>query len=97
MIKTTKDGRTILTGRDYTRFRERLFALQAGMCDECRGYVSLLRELEDDHSFHVHHLNGRGMGGGKRDDTLEACIGLCGKCHREKHQPRRILGRSVVQ
>jgi hypothetical protein len=85
-VRTTKDGRTIRTGRDYTSFRFDLFVSQHGMCIECQRMCSLHAPLEWDNSFHVHHVNGRGMGGSKRDDTFEACKGLCGADHRRQHQ-----------
>jgi len=83
MIKTTKDGRTIRTGKDYTEFRGLVWTTQGGHCAKCARFTFLSHPLEWDSSFHNHHKNGRG--GGKRDDTLEACTGLCGKCHREEH------------
>lgn len=85
MIKTTKDGRTILTGKDYTRFRSRLHEQSYDLCIRCGRRALLSVPLDWDNSFHVHHKNGRGMGGSKRDDTFESCEGLCGKCHREEH------------
>ena len=85
MIKTTKDRRTIREGKDYTLFRRELWARSLGICTRCFRNTSLSADLEDDGSFHVHHINGRGMGGSKRDDTFEACKGRCGACHREEH------------
>src|SRR3954471_22791187 len=85
MIKTTKDGRTIRTGSHYTEFRTLLFYHQHGRCLECRRATNLESDIEYDDSFHVDHRDGRGMGGSKRDDTIKACDGLCGKCHRKKH------------
>jgi hypothetical protein len=86
LIKTTKDGRTIREGKDYTIFRWQLWERQTvGMCARCHKGTSLSADPEDYNSFHVHHVNGRGMGGGKRDDTFEACVGLCGACHRKEH------------
>jgi len=84
-IKVTKDGRTIRTGKDYTQFRVAVFMNQTAECARCKTWTALSSPLEWDSSFHVHHTNGRGMGGSKRDDTLEACEGLCGKCHRKEH------------
>lgn len=83
--KVTKDGRTILGGKDYTEFRRQVYYAQGAQCKSCSRYTFFLASMEDDYSFHVHHTNGRGMGGGKRDDTLEAVIGLCGACHRKEH------------
>ena len=77
-IKITKDGRTIRTGKDYTAFRYELYLAQAAKCARCPVRTSLGMEPMYDSSFHVHHVNGRGMGGGKRSDTFLACEGLCG-------------------
>ena len=89
MLKITKDGRTILTGRDYTAFRYKLWKSQRGNCKECGRVTSITADLESDWSFHVDHKAGRGMGGSRRDDTFEACQGLCGLHHREKHNQGR--------
>ena len=83
MIKITKDGRTIRKGKDYTEFRKDLYSSQDGLCGYCRRVTVLEADLECDWSFHVDHTRGRG--GGKRDDSFEACAGSCGKCHRIKH------------
>lgn len=85
MIVTTKDGRILRDGKDYTAFRRSLYDAQEGRCAECGRYTSLELWPEDPNSFHVHHRNGRGLGGGKRTDTLEACEGLCFTCHIGKH------------
>lgn len=84
-IKVTKDGRTIRAGRDYSQLRRDLHFQQDARCVRCKRFTFLTAYIEQDNSFHVHHTNGRGMGGSKRDDTLEACEGLCGKCHRKEH------------
>ena len=84
-IKITKDGRTIRTGKDYTQFRIEMHAERLGSCWECGRDTFLDVPLDWDNSFHVDHTNGRGMGGGKRDDTKKACRGLCGFDHRRKH------------
>jgi hypothetical protein len=78
MRTTTKDGRTILTGRDYTEFRHDVWDAQEGRCLNCGRSV-----MFDPEWFQVHHKNGRG--GGKRTDTLEACAGLCRDCHMKAH------------
>jgi hypothetical protein len=82
-VTITKDGRTIRTHADYTNFRKALYASQDGFCGWCRRSTDLDAELECDWAFHVDHTKGRG--GGKRDDSFEACVGACGKCHRIKH------------
>lgn len=87
-ILTKKDGRTVRTGRAYTLFRGELYDRQNGLCFQCGRLVYTSSPVEWDDSFHVHHKHGRGLGGGKRDDTFEECVGWCGKCHREEHNER---------
>ena len=82
-IKITKDGRTLRSGKDYTKFRRALYFQQKMNCFECGTATSISADLVSEYSFHVDHTNGRAAG--KRDDTPEACKGLCGKCHRIKH------------
>jgi hypothetical protein len=84
VIRTTKDGRTIRSGPDYTEFRRDLWR-QNSMCSRCFRITGLHEPIESNNSFHVHHTKGRGMGGSKRDDTAKACVGLCGQCHRREH------------
>lgn len=86
-VRITKDGRRILSGKDYTEFRQDLHSRQSGNCAECGKVTSLTAPIESDWSFHTDHTKGRG--GGKRDDTFEACKGLCGSCHRNKHNQGR--------
>jgi hypothetical protein len=95
-VKMTKDGRTIRTGVHYTIFRAQMYDKLGGSCQKCERSTSLHVPPEYDGSFHCHHRNGRGLGGGKRDDTHEACEGLCGKCHRAEHNRRnRSLANSA--
>lgn len=100
MIKITKDGRTIRTGKDYTEFRNEVHFLQKSHCanPDCEikgGRLTYLYEpLVYSGSFHLNHLHGRG--GGKRDDVIfrdgkQMVRGDCGKCHRVFHdQQERI-------
>ena len=88
-VKVKKDGRVVRTGKDYTAFRYELYMSQLGKCAECGCQTSLVLDAWNSNSFHVHHVNGRGMGGGKHSDTFLACVGLCGKDHRRKHETTR--------
>ena len=88
-IEVTKDGRTIRTKRSYSEFRYALWNKQEGRCVNCGRDTYLAVPIEWDNAFHVHHKNGRGMGGSKRDDTFESCKGWCGKCHRIEHGQQR--------
>lgn len=83
-------GRTIRTGKAYTDFRYELWVKQEGQCVTCERQTFLASQLDWDNSFHVDHINGRGMGGSKRDDTFKACQGLCGHCHRVKHHQEAV-------
>lgn len=85
MITKTKDCRTIRTGKDYTEFRKATWALQVGRCVDCGRPTRLGADPIYDDSFHLDHIDGRGMGGSRRDDTQESTSGKCGKCHRIKH------------
>jgi hypothetical protein len=80
MIWTTKDGRTIRDGKDYTEFRHDVWDAQEGRCLNCGRSV-----MFDPEWFQVHHKNGRGMGGSKRNDVPGAVAGLCTDCHRKQH------------
>jgi hypothetical protein len=84
-IVEKKDGRIIRTGSSYTQFRLKLYCYQSGQCAKCEWATSLDADIMSDHAFHCHHKAGRGLGGSKRDDTFEACEGLCGRCHRKEH------------
>jgi hypothetical protein len=63
-----------------------LWKYQLGECFECGLDTAIDLPPEYANSFHVHHKRGRG--GGKRDDTLEACVGLCGADHRKVHNQK---------
>lgn len=90
MIKTTKDGRTIRTGKDYKEFRSGLHSLQNARCLACPRITRIDVPLEWDNAFHVSHRGSRGMGSAIRDDVVgprrgQVEGGKCGKCHREEH------------
>lgn len=92
-IKTTRDGRTIRTGKSYTDFRRDLYEQQNGICCVCPRLAYLSSPLEWDDSFHVAHRGTRGAGGCFRDDVVgpnkgQVEGGKCGKCHREEHNER---------
>lgn len=89
-IEIKKDGRTIRDGKDYTNFRRGMWEKQVGRCSNCRRYTDLRVEPLVDWSFNVHHIEGRGLGGSKRDDVVErngipVCTGVCGLCHKKEH------------
>ena len=94
MIKTTKDSRTIRTGKDYTAFRRKVFEDQRGRCMTCGMWTNLELPIEFASSFHIAHRGSRGMGGSIRDDVIgpnkgQVECGKCGSCHREDHHQGR--------
>ena len=89
-ITTTKDGRTIRTGKSYTEFRREVYEAQSGRCMECPRQTSLTADIDSDFSFHIAHRGSRGMGSGIRDDVVgpkrgQVEGGKCGRCHRQEH------------
>jgi hypothetical protein len=80
VIRITKDGRTIRSGSHYAQFRKAVWALQGSRCGRCGRWVTF-----DPESWQVHHVNGRGMGGSKRDDIFTEVEGLCIHCHSAEH------------
>ena len=87
MIKTTKDGRTILSGDDYSLLKHQRLEVDRFNC-------SLDPVMTDDGleplgcglaisywTCDLHHIDGRGMGGSKRDDTIAKTRALCRSCH----------------
>src|SRR5882724_12014040 len=77
-ITVKKDGRTILSGQDYSNLRMRAFDNYSGHCARCHSWIWFA-------SFHLHHKRGRGLGGGKRNDILSEVEPLCSACHRKEH------------
>lgn len=72
--KIMRDGRVILSPKDYQKRREEIWEAQSGECADCREAVNLT-------GMHLHHVRSRGMAGGKRDDRRENLKGLCCSCH----------------
>ena len=78
-VKIKKDGRRILTGKDYTEFKRRVLESQGGKCAQCAGDLA-------EWAAELHHKHGRGLGGGFRNDEFGECEVLCHWCHR-RHTP----------
>jgi 5-methylcytosine-specific restriction endonuclease McrA len=83
-VSHTKDGRTVLTGKDYTELREAVFFRDRGRCIVCHQRVSL-KLSGSDWDMHLCHITPRRMGGGSRDDTKENTVTKCKKCHMKEH------------
>lgn len=80
-IKITKDGREILTRKHYADRRREVWERDNQRCVKCHR-IATLEEAEIDHK------RTRGMGGGYRDDRMEALQTLCHACHWAKHHSR---------
>lgn len=74
-----KDGRLIERGAAYSRSKRGLWEKQDRRCAN----VACLKRLPSPAFGHRHHLGGRGLGGGKRDDGKTVL--LCPDCHQGKH------------
>ena len=79
-IRSTKSGRSILTGPDYTALRERVYRTQNGRCADC-GKRKEFSEMD------LHHDDRRGVG--KRDDVAHKTRMLCQPCHQQRHGQRK--------
>jgi len=70
-----------LNGRHYTALKVFKYAQQDGICA-----LPGCNQTMDPSNTHLHHINGRGMGGGKRDDRPETTELMHPICHMEgKH------------
>lgn len=80
-IKTTKDGRWIYSGTDYTKLKRQKWFEQGERCADCGRRLDI--------SFgQAHHVDGRGMGGSKRDDSK--MVVLCIRCHSRYIGPYKV-------
>lgn len=73
-------GRLILTGIRYSRLKGDRWEQQGRCCVNGHGLASPV-------DGHFHHVHGRGIGGGKRDDR-DGVI-LCVSCHLDAKIERR--------
>lgn len=71
-------GQTKLSPAKYSKHKAELWERQNKRCKKCKTY------LADPADAHLHHLEGRGLGGGKRDDRKVAL--LCNSCHVRLHR-----------
>lgn len=66
-------GRTVESSHAYSRNKRRIWLEQGHACNRCQ------RPLDSPEDGHRHHLQKRGMGGGKRDDRFTELV--CIDCH----------------
>ena len=82
--RVLKDGRTILSGTDYTRHKFKVWEQQEQRCASCGHYLPFTEAVFD-------HAKGRGLGGGKRDDLDPDNKIRHSWCHAVKHYRERDL------
>lgn len=79
-VKTTRDGRLIYDRYSYRKLREQKYKEQSESCAACGEFTEFW-------NWELHHVDGRGLGGGRRDDSR--VIGLCSQCH--QRQDKKVL------
>jgi hypothetical protein len=102
---TFRDAREICrTQPEWDARRKNVHDRAGGRCERIKGRYrcNRLAPLHDvlDAAYgevrypagHAHHKNGtRGLGGGKRDDSLENLDWLCSICHWDEHIPTKVI------
>lgn len=81
-------GRVICRGADMKDLRERVGQREKETCQRCEALAEIYPP-ETRLPGELHHIKGRGMGSGKRNDVASECEWLCGECHRAEHGLRR--------
>jgi len=74
-----KDGRVIESLKQYRKTKQQMWRDQNGIC----GKTGCGKFLPSPAYGHRHHIHGRGLGGGKRDDSKTELI--CIDCHKAIH------------
>lgn len=83
MIRYTKDGRCIRTGADYTALRHERWLLDGRCCVGGGRHPIAFSEAQFHHLPRGKSNSGRGMGGSKRNDVVEAGETRCSYHHRQ--------------
>ena len=74
-----KAGAVKLSAYRYKIWKKKVWAKQGERCQNCRHKIPL-------EESQLHHYQGRGLGGGKRDDRKTFV--LCMECHLKEHGAR---------
>jgi hypothetical protein len=72
-----RDGLVKLSPAKYRKHKEKVWLSQNKRCAKCKCYIA------DVICSQLHHTDGRGLGGGKRDDRKTVI--LCNGCHAKEH------------
>jgi len=84
-VKVYRDGRTKLSGRDYTAHKYKVWLKQDKHCaGPCGRFLPFNYAVFD-------HYAGRGMNGSKRNDLDEKNTVKCENCHNLRHYQERDL------
>ena len=73
-----KDGRLIESAQQYRKTKQQMWRDQNGICGKCG------KRMPSPAYGHRHHPGGRGLGGGKRDDSKTVL--WCVDCHHAEHE-----------
>jgi hypothetical protein len=79
-----KDGRLIESPRQYRATKRQMWERQHGRCARIRAGKECGKFMPTPAYGHRHHPGGRGLGGGKRDDSKTVL--WCIDCHKEEHR-----------
>ena len=98
------DREVCLGDVDWQQRRKETLDRAGGRCERlrhnrrCNRLAPLRDELDEDYgevvrpAGHAHHKNGtRGLGGGKRDDSLGNLEWDYWWCHRDAHMPKKVV------
>jgi hypothetical protein len=78
-----KDGRLVESPSRYSQTKQAMWRKQNQRCVNLKSGKECGKFMPTPAWGHRHHLNGRGIGGGKRDDA--ETILICIECHLEAH------------
>ena len=76
-------GRVICKGADMADLRRRTGEREGELCQVCEEWAPIYPP-ESQIPGEMHHIRGRGLGGGKRNDILSEQEWLCRNCHRAR-------------